>query len=70
MASTTMKRIAGELGDLLRVPLTTVSWSRAELGRQAADLLLNGTARRNGDQPTRRIIIPPRLVVRESCGGR
>jgi LacI family transcriptional regulator len=63
-------------GDLLRVPLTTVSWSKEELGRRAAELLLeqiglqNGTAgaRRNGQ--FRRVIIPPRLVIRESCGGR
>ena len=57
------------LGDLLKVPLTTVSWSRADLGHQAADLLLNPLEHENGKQPTRRVIIPPRLVVRESCGG-
>jgi LacI family transcriptional regulator len=56
------------LGDLLRVPLTTVSWSRAELGRRAAELLLD----RIGTDPLaayRRVIIPPQLVVRRSCGG-
>jgi LacI family transcriptional regulator len=56
-------------GDLLRVPLTTVSWSRTELGREAATLLLNpleGAA--EDDEAPRRVIIPPRLVVRESCG--
>jgi LacI family transcriptional regulator len=58
------------LGDLLKVPLTTVSWSRAELGRQAAELLLNPLDQENGDAPTRRVIIPPHLVVRESCGGK
>ena len=36
------------LGDLLRVPLTTVSWSREELGRAAAELLLD----RIGDEPS------------------
>jgi LacI family transcriptional regulator len=56
------------LGDLLKVPLTTVSWSRAELGRQAAELLLNPMTRENGDAPTRRVVIPPHLVIRESCG--
>ena len=30
------------LGDLLRVPLTTVGWSRRDQGRHAAELLLNG----------------------------
>jgi LacI family transcriptional regulator len=58
------------LGDMLKVPLTTVSWSRAELGRHAAELLLAPSERDNGDAPTRRVIIPPHLVVRESCGGR
>src|SRR5687767_13084720 len=54
-------------GELLKVPLTTVSWSRTELGREAAELLLNA-AERNGNEP-RRVIIPPHLVIRESCGG-
>jgi LacI family transcriptional regulator len=55
------------LSDMLRVPLTTVSWSRKEQGLNAAELLLNGL---EGDEPDppRRVIIPPRLVVRESCG--
>ena len=55
-------------GDLLRVPLTTVSWSRAEQGRQSAELLLD----RIGPKPSaryRHVTIPPQLVVRESCGG-
>jgi LacI family transcriptional regulator len=49
--------------DMLRVPLTTVSWSREEQGRQAAELILG----RIGPHPVskvRRIIIPPQLVVR------
>jgi LacI family transcriptional regulator, galactose operon repressor len=54
-------------GDLLRVPLTTVGWSKDELGRQAAELILDQI----GPHPTgpfRRIVIPPRLVVRASSG--
>jgi LacI family transcriptional regulator len=54
------------LSDLLRVPLTTVAWSRQEQGRQAAELLLNGLDRQS-DAP-QRIVIPPRLIVRESSG--
>jgi LacI family transcriptional regulator len=64
---------AGDItfGDLLRVPLSTVSWSRDDLGRAAAQLLfdrLDG----NGKQPHRpqRIVIPPRLVARRSSGGK
>src|SRR3981081_1236120 len=54
------------LGDLLRVPLTTVGWSRRDQGRHAAELLLNGLAL-EVDEP-QRVIIPPRLIVRESSG--
>lgn len=52
-------------GDLLRVPLTTVSWSKEELGRKAAELILDQI---DSDQPRafQRVIVPPRLVVRGS----
>src|SRR5437762_2129641 len=55
------------LGDLLRVPLTTVGWSRRDQGRHAAELLLNGIDR--DEDPPQRVIVPPRLIVRESSGG-
>jgi LacI family transcriptional regulator len=54
------------LGDMLRVPLTTVGWSRMDQGRHAAELLLDGLD--NEDEEARRVIIPPKLIVRESCG--
>lgn len=55
-------------GDLLRVPLTTVAWSKAELGRRAAQLLLDQIdAHPSG--PFQRVVIPPTLVARESSGG-
>lgn len=56
------------LGDLLRVPLTTVSWSRDQLGKEAAGLLLD----RIGPEPSdtfRSVVIPPRLIARRSSGG-
>jgi LacI family transcriptional regulator, galactose operon repressor len=56
------------LGDLLRVPLTTVSWSRDEQGKRAAELLLD----RIGPEPSdtfRSVVIPPQLVVRRSSVG-
>jgi LacI family transcriptional regulator len=61
---------AGDIahGDLVRVPLTTVSWSRKDQGFSAAELLLNGLESGEKDAP-RRVVIPPRLVVRESSGG-
>jgi LacI family transcriptional regulator, galactose operon repressor len=54
------------LGDLLRVPLTTVGWSRQDQGRHAAELLLNGLDL--DDDLPQRIVVPPRLIVRESSG--
>ena len=58
---------AGDIahGDMLKVPLTTISWSRKDQGLNAAELLLNGLDSNDKDTP-RRVIIPPRLVVRES----
>lgn len=55
------------LGDLLRVPLTTVGWSRKDEGRHAAELLLDGVESDEAPEP-RRVVIPPRLIVRESSG--
>ena len=58
---------AGDIahGDLLRVPLTTIGWSRRDLGRHAAELLLRGVDSEGADDP-QRVIIPPQLIVRES----
>jgi LacI family transcriptional regulator len=60
---------AGDIihGDLLRVPLTTVAWSRVDLGREAAELLLDSAER--PDALPRRVVVPPHLVIRQSCGG-
>ena len=54
-------------GDLLRVPLTTVGWSRTDQGRHAAELMLNSLDEDNDAEP-QRIIIPPRLIARASSG--
>jgi LacI family transcriptional regulator len=55
------------LGDLLRVPLTTVSWSREDLGKRAGELILEQIGPEPGGT-TRRVVIPPRLVGRRSSG--
>jgi len=55
------------LGDLLKVPLTTVGWSRKDQGHRAAELLLSGLDNQHRVAPSR-VIIPPRLVIRESSG--
>jgi len=57
-------------GDMLRVPLTTVSWSRAEMGQQAAQLLVQLIEGKPADAKARQVILPPELVVRNSCGAR
>jgi len=51
--------------DLLRVPLTTIDQSSGLMGQKAAELLLELMEGRRPARP-RRIIIPPRLVVRQS----
>jgi DNA-binding LacI/PurR family transcriptional regulator len=52
------------------VPLTTVGWSRRDMGRHAAELLLSGLGGPDEITPRRgrpqRIIVPPHLIVRES----
>jgi len=58
------------LGDLLKVPLTTIGWSRKDQGLNAAELLLNGLDADEGADAPQRVIIPPRLVVRESSGAK
>jgi LacI family transcriptional regulator len=58
------------LGDLLRVPLSTVSWSREDQGRAAAELILNridDAVERKQHRPER-VVIPPHLVARRSSG--
>ena len=54
--------------DLIRVPLTTVRWSKGDVGRRAAELILDQISG-GGDEDVlpRRVIIPPELVVRASA---
>src|SRR5258708_39146326 len=61
---------AGDItfGDLLRVPLTTVSWSREHQGRAAAELLLDRLDDEGAGKAARarRSVIPPHLGGRRS----
>src|SRR5689334_6945665 len=52
-------------GDMLHVPLTTVSWSKAEMGQAAARLLLELI---DGKKKNRTVIVPPELLIRQSSG--
>lgn len=56
-----------ELSSYLIPPLTTIAQPKTEIGQAAVDLLIQRIANRN--QPTRQMILPTRLVVRQSCGG-
>jgi LacI family transcriptional regulator, galactose operon repressor len=55
-------------GDMLRVPLTTVSWSKAEMGQAAASLLLDLIDGKKKVRRHRTITVAPELVIRQSCG--
>jgi LacI family transcriptional regulator len=55
--------------DMLRVPLSTIDQSSASIGQQAAEILAKaiGSKRR---RPSKTIIIEPKLIARESSGGK
>ena len=55
-------------GDMLRVPLTTVSWSTSAMGQAAAQLLLELIEGEPKTAKPRKVTVPPELVVRRSCG--
>lgn len=55
-------------GDMLRVPLTTVSWSTSMMGQEAANLLLESIEGNKKPGRHRTITIPPELIIRCSCG--
>ena len=55
-------------GDMLRVPLTTISWSTAAMGQAAAQLLLELIDGQKSRAKLRNVIVPPELVIRRSCG--
>jgi LacI family transcriptional regulator len=58
------------LGDLLRVPLSTVSWSRDQQGKEAARLLLDRLGPNPSLEKFQSVVIPPQLIVRRSSGGK
>lgn len=55
-------------GDMLRVPLTTVSWSKVEMGQAAAGLLLELIGGKKKVRHHRTVKVPPELLIRQSCG--
>lgn len=57
-------------GAMLRVPLTTVSWSRSEMGRDAAKLLIELIEAKSPPTRVEHLILEPELIIRDSCGAR
>jgi len=57
-------------GAMLRVPLTTISWSRREMGQNAANLLIQMIEGKSKDAKPEQIILPLELIIRDSCGAR
>jgi LacI family transcriptional regulator len=55
-------------GAMLRVPLTTVSWSRSEMGRDVARLLIEMIEDKSTTTRAQHIVLQPELIVRNSCG--
>jgi LacI family transcriptional regulator len=56
-------------GDMLRVPLTTVSWSKMDMGESSAHLLIAMIESEEKKQKVRQIeVVQPELIVRQSCG--
>lgn len=51
---------------LVQPALTTVSVAAKEIGRKAGELLYSRI--QGNDEPAKRIILPPTLIVRASCG--
>lgn len=51
---------------LVQPALTTVSVAAKEIGRKAGELLFSRI--QGNDEPPKRIILPPALVIRQSCG--
>jgi LacI family transcriptional regulator len=56
-------------GEILPVPLTTSIMDGLTIGTRAVELLIRRIEKRSDGAP-RRIMIPPKLIVRESCGSR
>ena len=52
----------------LEVPLTTVALPTAQIGQIAAEILFDRMATGSSAKPWRQVLLPPRLVIRESTG--
>jgi DNA-binding LacI/PurR family transcriptional regulator len=56
-------------GAMLRVPLTTISWSKSEMGRSVARLLIELIEDKAPATRAQHVVLEPELLIRNSCGG-
>lgn len=54
-------------GDILKIPLTTVSWSRDEMGKVAASHLIHLIDSKEPPVGSK-YVLSPQMVIRKSCG--
>jgi len=55
-----------ELGRFCEVPLTTIGYSKELLGQLLVEMICRRM--KFPDHPPQRIVLPPELIIRESCG--
>jgi LacI family transcriptional regulator len=55
-----------DFASMARIPLTSISQPNRQIGAQAAALLLEKLKDSNSGLPPRKIVFPPRLIVRDS----
>ncbi len=59
-----------DIGAYHDLPLTSIEQPMHEVGTTAVELLIDRLEGGDDNRPTQRILKPPRLVVRESCGAK
>ena len=57
-------------GAMLRVPLTTISSSRRDMGQHAANLLIQLIEGKSDGAKSQNVVLPLELIIRDSCGAR
>jgi LacI family transcriptional regulator len=56
-----------ELAELVTPPIAVIGWDQAEVGRIAAEMLLD-RIRREGAHEARRVLVPNEFIARASVG--
>ena len=56
------------IGCFMEVPLTTVSQSAVKIGQTASQMLLDKLSGNRALNENKKIVIPTKLIIRQSCG--